>query len=55
MVYLGLILMIFGLVLGLISIFRASKQTISPVCLGWSCYLGLFIALAGAILIGRVC
>jgi hypothetical protein len=54
MVYIGLILMISGLVVGLVSIFRASRRTISPVCLGCAYYIGLFIALIGAIMVGKV-
>lgn len=53
MFYIGLIFMISGLVIGLVSICKASRSAISPVALGWICYSGLFIALLGAVLIGK--
>ena len=50
----GLILMISGLIIGLCSIYRTIDKTISPVALGWTCYIGLFMALLGAVFIGKV-
>ena len=54
MLWLGFGLMVTGLAMGLVAVNKASKQTISPVKLGWMCYGGLFIALVGTIFIGQV-
>ena len=54
MFWIGLVLMISGLVMGYISIYKASKQTISPTLLGSLCYGGLFVAMIGVVLIGKV-
>jgi hypothetical protein len=48
---LGLSLMLVGLIVGLVSIFKTMNQSISPVKLGWFCYSGVFVALFGAMLI----
>ena len=54
MFWFGVALMVFGLIIGLMSIYKAAYYTISPVVLGWACYGGLFIALLGAVIIGKV-
>lgn len=53
MFWIGFCLMSIGLIIGVVSIFKATKLDISAVKLGWSCYGGLFMALLGAVLIGK--
>ena len=54
MLYIGIILMLSGLIIGEVSIFKAAKQTISPTVLGLMCYGGLFVAMIGSIFVGKV-
>jgi hypothetical protein len=54
MFWLGFSLMIIGMALGFTSIYKATKQEASATKLGWMCYGGLFLALLGAVLIGKV-
>lgn len=49
----GLMLMIAGWIMGMISIYKATHYTISPISAGWLCYGGIFVALLGAVFIGR--
>ena len=51
---LGLLLMIAGWIMGEVAIYKAAHHTISPICAGWLCYSGIFVALLGAVFIGRV-
>lgn len=54
MLVLGICLMVIGLAMGLIAIHKAAHCSIPPVAAGWLCYGGLFVALIGAVCIGKV-
>lgn len=54
MLVLGICLMVIGLAMGLIAIHKAAHYSISPVAAGWLCYGGIFVALFGAVLIGKI-
>ena len=49
----GLLLMIAGWIMGMISIYKAAHGTMKPISACWLCYGGIFIALLGAVLIGK--
>lgn len=49
----GLLLMAIGWIMGLVSINKAVHGTMKPISACWLCYGGIFIALLGAVLIGR--
>ena len=51
MFWIGISLMIIGLIMGAISIYKAAHYTISPICAGWLCYGGIFVVLLGAVFI----
>ena len=54
MLLLGFILMTTGLIMGLVSIYKAAHRSISPAVAGWLCYGGLLAALIGAVCIGKI-
>ena len=51
---LGFCLMAIGLGAGLIAIHKAAHHSISAVRAGWLCYGGIFMALLGAVCIGKI-
>ena len=51
---LGVCLMVVGLTAGLVAIYKAAHYSISAVYAGWLCYGGMFIALIGAVCIGKI-
>jgi hypothetical protein len=54
MLLLGFCLMAIGLTMGFVSIYKAASYSISAVRAGWLCYGGIFVALIGAVFIGKV-
>lgn len=54
MLLLGFCLMSIGLTMGLASIYKAAHYSISAVSAGLLCYGGIFVALLGAVCIGKV-
>lgn len=53
MLFLGLCLMAIGLIMGFVSIYKAAHYSISAACAGWLCYGGIFVALLGAVCVGK--
>lgn len=47
----GLLLMITGWIMGLVSIHKAVHNTMTPTSACWLCYSGIFVALLGAVVI----
>lgn len=43
-----------GLIMGLFSVHKAARYSISPTAAGWLCYGGIFVAIIGAVCIGKV-
>ena len=54
MLWLGFCLTAIGLTMGFVSIYKAVHYSISPVCAGWLCYGGIFVALLGAVCVGKI-
>ena len=54
MLLLGLSLMVIGLIMGIVSIHKAAYYRISAIKAGLLCYGGIFVALLGAVLVGKV-
>lgn len=54
MLVLGFCLMAIGLVMGLVAINKAARYKISPTVAGLLCYGGRFVALIGAVCIGKI-
>ena len=54
MLWVGFCLMAIGLSAGLTAIHKAVRCSVSPVVACWLCYGGLFVALVGAVLVGKV-
>lgn len=54
MLWLGVCLMVIGLTMGFVSIYKAAHYSISAVCAGLLCYGGIFVALLGAVCIGKI-
>ena len=54
MLLLGICLMVVGLFMSLDSIFKATRYNISPTCAAWMCYGGIFVAILGAVCIGKI-
>ena len=54
MLWLGFCLMAIGLAMGFVSIYKAAHYSISAIRAGLLCYGGIFVALLGAVCIGRV-
>ena len=54
MLLLGFCLMAIGLTMGFVSIYKAAHYSISAAYAGWLCYGGLFVALIGAVCVGKI-
>lgn len=54
MLLLGFCLMAIGLTMGFVSIYKAAHYSISVAYAGWLYYGGLFVALIGAVCVGRI-
>ena len=54
MLLFGFSLMIVGLIMGFVSIYKAVHYSISAFCAGLLCYGGIFVALIGSVLVGNV-
>lgn len=54
MLLLGICLIVIGLTMGFVSIHKAARYSISAVYAGLLCYGGIFVALIGAVCVGKI-